>query len=103
MTKKLWPQQVITLIGLFNVNVSISNEVESYLASLTIERRNEVKFRMKELTRTQSVTVADIYNITSFQPTDDQTAMNFFTAVYLHAFEGGEEPDIDDYRLEWSI
>ena len=103
MKARLYPQQLVTLIGHFNANVAMSHEVEEYLKSLTFEKRNEIKSQMESLIKEKEISVLDIYNVTSFKPTDDHTALKFFTAVYLYAFEDGEEPDIDDYRPKWSV
>jgi hypothetical protein len=99
MAKLIYLQQVITLIGLFDPNVSMSHEVETYINGLSTIVRNKIKSQMIDSINNNSVTASDIKRIAAFTPSSDLAAMELFTAIYLHAFEDGEEPDIDDYRL----
>jgi hypothetical protein len=99
MTKTSYIQQLITLIGLFDPNVSMSHEIETYINGLSTIVRNKIKSQMIDSINNNSVTASDIKRIAAFTPSNDLAAMEFFKNVYAYAFDNGEEPDIDDYRL----
>jgi hypothetical protein len=103
MTQAKFLQDVISIVGCFDPNAYMAEEIDKYIEALSENELSEIKEHMTNLIRKNDITARDIYNMTSFKPTDDKMALNFFTAVYLFAFESGEEPDIDDYRPEWSI
>jgi hypothetical protein len=91
------------IIAHFNVNVTMSDEVDSYINTLSPQEKIDLQDEMTKLIDTKAISISEISSITSFKPINEEIALNFFKAVYSYIFENGEEPDIDDYRPEWSI
>jgi hypothetical protein len=81
----------------------MSGEVPEYINALNLREREKLETEMINRITAKNITVRTIYKMTSFEAVDDKIALDFFIAVYRHAFKGEEELDIDDYRPEWSI
>lgn len=88
-----------TLVGLFDVNVKMTDEVEGFLASIGEEGRAAVRSEYQELLRSNELRAQDFRRATACDAKDEGAARRFFEDVYKYAFEGGEEPDVEDYRI----
>ncbi len=89
--------RLTTLLMLFDANVSLSDEAGAYLDSLTATDREELRQEFENFLRSDTWGVERFYRFTSCDAKDEATARRFFNDVYRYAFEGGEEPDVEDY------
>ncbi|WP_147391968.1 hypothetical protein [Paracoccus onubensis] len=87
----------ITLLGLFDANVSLSDEVGVYLDSFSATDREKLRQEFETCLRSGILGMERFYSSTSCYAKDETTARRFFNDVYRYAFEGGEEPYVPDY------
>ncbi|WP_226553568.1 hypothetical protein [Celeribacter naphthalenivorans] len=87
----------LTLVGHFDVNVAMSDDVPIYIRSLSEEEYARLKERYKYNLQHKLLGVTDFRRATACTARDEQSARRFFEDVYKYAFEGGEEPDVTDY------
>ena len=84
------------LLGHFDVNVAMSDEVAEYLAPFPASRREALRQEF-ELRLKKNLLGADEFRRFTACSTHEEKARKFFRDVYAYAFEGGEEPDVEDY------
>jgi hypothetical protein len=89
--------RMITLIGLFDANVALSDEVQSYVNSLNSEARLNLHEEFSQALKRNSLGCEEFYSATSCIARNEKLAQKFFKDVYAYAFENGEEPDIENY------
>ncbi|TNE66315.1 MAG: hypothetical protein EP336_10610 [Rhodobacteraceae bacterium] len=88
---------LLAILGHFNVNVAMSDEVPKLVNSLPRESYENVKAEYARRLKHQLFGTDDFYDATACDARDKQSARQFFEDVYKYAFEGGEEPDVTDY------
>lgn len=98
MKERLFSQRLINVVGHFDANVSMSDELPKYIGSVSIEGKAGLEEEMLKIIENKTVTIGDIYQSTAFSPKSTALAQQFFEDIYKYAFKGGEEPDIDEYR-----
>ncbi|WP_143181948.1 hypothetical protein [Thalassospira sp. TSL5-1] len=85
------------LLGHFDVNVAMSDEIEKYLAPFPASRREAVRQEFELQLKEHRLGATEFRRFTACSARDEKTARQFFKDVYAYAFEGGEEPDVRDY------
>lgn len=88
-----------SLVGLFNVNAALADDVPHFCDKMTAEETNEIRMEFLRFLDNDWLGKDDFYNATACSARDEETARQFFRDVYAYAFEGGGEPDVTDY---WS-
>ena len=86
-----------SLLGHFNVNVTMSDEVGSYLSSLSDSEQLRVREEFSLNLKSNNLGVEQFLQSTACDAANDKSARKFFTDAYAYAFEGGEEPYVPDY------
>ena len=97
MTRKM-TDDLETLLGLFDANIYMSDEVHEYLAAFSDERIAKLKEEMGTLLKNDHLGAEEFRRTTACMAKSDASAKQFFKDVYDYAFENGEEPEIADYR-----
>lgn len=97
MTSPTISSRLITLLGQFNVNVSVNYGVAKYLDSFPAAERQALREEFEACLRADALGAERFYRSTSCYAKDEATARRFFNDVYRYAFEGGEEPYVPDY------
>ncbi|KZB51063.1 hypothetical protein [Thalassospira xiamenensis] len=88
-----------TLLGLFNVNVALSDKVPKFCDKMTEQKANQIRLEFQRYLNNDWLGEKDFYDATACTARDERAARQFFRDVYAYAFEGGEEPEVPDY---WS-
>jgi len=86
-----------SMIGHFNVNVAMTDEVPRFVQEMDENEREEVRQEYKRRIKERFYGMNDFYDATSCLARDEKSARKFFEDVYKYAFEGGEEPEVGDY------
>ena len=80
----------------FNVNFAASDEIAEYLAPFPTLRKEAVRQEFELRLKENLLGAAEFRRFTACS-THEEKARQFFKDVYAYAFEGGEEPDVEDY------
>ena len=95
--KKEMSSELETLLGLFNVNVALSDRVPHFCDKMTVEKTNRIRSEFLNYLENGWLGEKDFYDSTACSARNEESARQFFKDVYAYAFEGGEEPDVRDY------
>ncbi len=93
----MFSSQLETLLGHFDANVKISDEVPEYLESLGEINRETVKLEFKAAMEKDLLTEEAFERATMCTARNKDAARAFFASLYRYAFEDGAEPDLADY------
>ncbi|WP_157779748.1 hypothetical protein [Celeribacter ethanolicus] len=97
MTLQETEASLYALIGHFNVNVAMSDDVPILIQSLSEHKREELKAEYERRLKYNLLGMDDFRWATACVAKDEKSARRFFEDVYKYAFESGEEPDVTDY------
>lgn len=97
MNDVTFSQNLKTLVGLFDVNAGLADELPAYIAKLSEQELLALKAEYEDRLMTGHLNAAEFRNATACSAKDEDSATRFFTDVHKYAFEGGEEPDVTDY------
>ncbi|OKH89534.1 hypothetical protein [Thalassospira sp. TSL5-1] len=85
------------LLGHFNVNVAMSDELAEYLAPYSASDKEALRQEFELQLKENRLAADEFRRFTACSACNEETARQFFKDVYAYAFEGGEEPDVRDY------
>ncbi|WP_298362586.1 hypothetical protein [uncultured Litoreibacter sp.] len=97
MKDEILSAKLNTLIGLFNVNVALADEVPDFVKGLSA--KDQAALREEYLDHLENDRLnEEAFNLaTSCTARSREMAQIFFEKVFKYAFEEGEEPEVTQY------
>jgi hypothetical protein len=92
-------ESITNILVYFNANAHDPEQLITDLEAMDKHHVDQLQNNMNYLLSKEELGATEFYRATSCSPRNEYAAKQFFKNVYAYAFDNGEEPDIDDYRL----
>ena len=97
MTDAVFSSRMTTLLGLFDVNAGLSDEVPNFVRKLPKDDLEILRREYQQHFERGTLDALRFRRATACAAKDEKQARQFFEDIYKYVFEGGEEPDVTNY------
>lgn len=97
MTDAVFSSRMTTLLGLFDVNAGLSDEVPSFVRKLAEDELEILRQEYQHHLECGTLDAICFRRATACTAKDERQARQFFMDLYDYAFGSGGEPDVTDY------